>query len=182
MQNKTRPLQSCFFSLRSQQIFSWSQNQYQFLKPQFRPFIRFHTAFHYRSRFIRFMEEQSFQPYVIILNLTYHNKIIYHTLLYSSLFSTFYLTGSGKLDVAYVAQVKALPCVSQNIQKFFVATDWVIFFFLNLYGFLQYLEDICNTTVFIWMIVSKSTLYYMYSSCHMPLTDIFSWIFFSFFF
>lgn len=77
------------------------------------------------------MEWQIFQSYTIILNLIYHNKKQYQTLLYSSLFSMFYTTESGKLDVAYVEQVKILSCISQNIQNFFVAIDWVIFIFFK---------------------------------------------------
>lgn len=48
---------------------------------------------------------------------------------------------SGKFDVAYVKQGKTLPCVSQNIQNFFVATDCIkkpVWVFLRFRGHLHY--------------------------------------------
>lgn len=47
-------------------------------------------------------------------------------LFYSLLFSTFYMTGSGKPHVAYIKYVKMLPCVSQSGQTVFVVIYWVI--------------------------------------------------------
>lgn len=59
------------------------------------------------------MKWQNFHSDAIILKITYHNKK-YQTLLYSPLFSTFYMTESGEFDIAYVEYVKTLSCVSEH--------------------------------------------------------------------